>query len=408
MENEDQLPPNSPGLPGATGLPQQPCASGAPEDVAPVPPSTPDNPDLPVSPGEPELLPVDPALVNALPSYAPFSLRDLIDALRNHRVLIVRLGGVSIAALIAIVGSIFIHILAGAILVSVTLYGPAISAWLFGQSTHAHDTWAADENDAGGGPHGGFVLAKTADPSPPGSLSPDLLGALAKSSHALEHLPAPSMAPEYSADRANAFIAPETTPPIAPFPSPDIIAAPRFAHPLLPLPPTPAPTTGPTVAVIGPRVTGVASNANTRNPGNALASGDPDGEGEEGTIDLIKHGSGSGTGSGSGQGSGHGNGIDRGPSAANLEHPAVIEAPQPEIPMEIQAKAIGKHVLFEVTVEPDGRASTIKILHPSGVPALDAICQATVARYKFRPAYRDGHAISAPYQIGFSDGSSDN
>ncbi len=159
--------------------------------------------------------------------------------------------------------------------------------------------------------------------------------------------------------------------------------------------------------VIGPPAAGATSAARIRATPSVGSAGDPDGTGDnEPVINLMRPGVGGG--SGSGQGAGSGNGIDRGPSAANLDQPAVIEAPQPDIPLEIQAKAIGKRVFFEVTVEPDGRAGTIKILHSSGVPELDAICQATIAKYKFRPAYHDGRPIAAPFEIGFTNGSSND
>ncbi len=167
--------------------------------------------------------------------------------------------------------------------------------------------------------------------------------------------------------------------------------------------------------IVGPNVGQIQSDQASSTPhGKAVVSGTasvakvggpPGGEDSEGdeepTISIMKRGHG-GTGDGSGNGSG--DGIDRGLSGANNETPGIILNPQPELPLkEMVTPANGKSI-FEVMVLPDGNAGEIKLLHSCGDATIDAACKTALARWKFRPAYRNGKTFAATTQIAFTFG----
>ena len=107
-------------------------------------------------------------------------------------------------------------------------------------------------------------------------------------------------------------------------------------------------------------------------------------------LALLKPGKG---GLGSGRGNKVGNGIDRGESGADNPSPSVLDAPIIELPNEIGMNPPAKPAVFEVTVLATGRAGTITLTHSCGNADIDALCLATIRRYKFRPAYVAGKPV---------------
>ena len=79
----------------------------------------------------------------------------------------------------------------------------------------------------------------------------------------------------------------------------------------------------------------------------------------------------------------------------------VLDAPQLTLPENLVAKVIGKKVVFDVEVLADGSVGRITLVESSGTPEIDPLCRATLARYKFRPAYDAGKPVARTMRIGW-------
>jgi periplasmic protein TonB len=91
--------------------------------------------------------------------------------------------------------------------------------------------------------------------------------------------------------------------------------------------------------------------------------------------------------------------IDRGSAiteplaGAHLEYES---APAPSYPIEAIRKALTGTVTLRVLVDVDGRPIDVQIDRSSGHRVLDAAAKKQVlAKWRFRPAMRDGHAVQA-------------
>lgn len=81
------------------------------------------------------------------------------------------------------------------------------------------------------------------------------------------------------------------------------------------------------------------------------------------------------------------------PSALRLEY---AQAPAPTYPRAAQRMGVEGTVLLQVLVDVDGRPLQVDIRRSSGDRRLDAAARDQVlARWRFRPALRDGHPVQA-------------
>jgi len=128
--------------------------------------------------------------------------------------------------------------------------------------------------------------------------------------------------------------------------------------------------------------------------GEGLGGGDDDGP----VIDIMKPGAG---GTGNGRGTHGGDGLDRGASGANNETPQPLDLPAVDLPEAYRIHPPAKAVKFRVMVLPNGRAGEITMVESCGVPEIDELYQANLARVKFRPAYVAGKPVARTYDIAF-------
>lgn len=364
------------------------------------------------------LVPVDADLVAALPRRYPLTLEELLVGLAATRVLIVRLGGVPWLTLLAVLASVLINLLLVGAIVAFALYVPQVGTW-WPSAGETHSTWARDADDGGAGNGGSIVvgldgLAGNAQsdgtggvrafvpppgaastptlpalPAPPGTLTPS--EALALLSPAQGAAPSPLTTPTaWNSTPTRRSSQPPAAPVVA---NPVEANTSHVVGPAHAAAPTAAQNTSASEGAGGTRGTGAVDR------GGLAAGTGIDGEEE---IDIMKPNAGRGFGKGTGRGKG--DGIDRGPSAANLATPAVLEFSHPVIPLAVQAKAYGKSLRIKVMVEPDGRVGKIEVVESSGVPEFDTLYLAEVRRAKFRPAFEAGRAVAKPYAMVFSLG----
>ena len=76
---------------------------------------------------------------------------------------------------------------------------------------------------------------------------------------------------------------------------------------------------------------------------------------------------------------------------------------EPEYPPVSRRLGEQGTVILEVTVEPSGRASAVKIIQSSGFPRLDeAAVNGVKANYRFTPGTLDGKPAAMPYTFKFT------
>jgi periplasmic protein TonB len=151
-----------------------------------------------------------------------------------------------------------------------------------------------------------------------------------------------------------------------------------IAPPNVPLPNVNLPNYGDPLAKVGP-------------PSNGPGSGGGIGSGHGGGV-----GSGSGGGFGPGEGGGVGGGVFR--VGGGVTAPALLFKVEPEYSEEARrAKYQGTVVLY-VEVGPDGKAHNPRIVRSLGL-GLDEKAMEAVNKWKFRPGYKDGKAVTVAATI---------
>jgi periplasmic protein TonB len=141
--------------------------------------------------------------------------------------------------------------------------------------------------------------------------------------------------------------------------------------------------------------------ANMAQYGDPLAKFGPlsNGPGSGGGI-----GSGAGGGAGAGKGGGYGPGYGGGVGGGvfrvggGVSAPALVYKVEPEYSEEARkAKYQGTVVLY-VEVDPGGRAQNVRVMRSLGL-GLDEKAIEAVSKWKFRPGYRDGKAVTVAATI---------
>lgn len=124
---------------------------------------------------------------------------------------------------------------------------------------------------------------------------------------------------------------------------------------------------------------------------NGPGSGGGIGSGNGGGVGL-----GSGPGLGPGQGGGIGGGVYR--IGGGVSAPTLLFKAEPEYSEEARkAKYQGTVVLY-VEIDPSGRAVNVRVLHSLGL-GLDEKAMEAVAKWKFRPGYKDGRPVTVQAQV---------
>ena len=171
------------------------------------------------------------------------------------------------------------------------------------------------------------------------------------------------------------------TPPVAVIQNqnPKLVMEPTIVvPPNVPLPNVNMPNYGDPLARIGP-------------PSNGPGSGGGIGSGSGGGI-----GSGKGPGFGPGEGGGVGGGVFR--VGGGVTAPTLLFKVEPEYSEEARrAKYQGTVVLY-VEVAPDGKARNMKVIRSLGL-GLDEKAMEAVNKWKFRPGYKDGKAVTVAATI---------
>jgi periplasmic protein TonB len=121
-------------------------------------------------------------------------------------------------------------------------------------------------------------------------------------------------------------------------------------------------------------------------------------------------GSGAGIGSGSGGGVGSGNGGGVGPGSGGgfgggvfrvgggVTAPTLLYKVEPEYSEEARKAKYQGTVMLYVEVDPTGRAINLKVIHSLGL-GLDEKAIEAVKKWKFKPGYKDGKAVTVAAQI---------
>ena len=171
------------------------------------------------------------------------------------------------------------------------------------------------------------------------------------------------------------------TPPMAVVnnPNPKLLMEPTIiAPPDTPLPQSNLPVWGDPLAKIGP-------------PSNGPGSGAGIGSGSGGGV-----GSGKGGGFGPGEGGGVGGGVFR--VGGGVTAPSLLYKVEPEYSEEARkAKYQGTVVLY-VEVDPTGHARNLRVIRSLGL-GLDEKAIEAVNKWKFRPGYKDGKAVTVAATI---------
>ena len=365
---------------------------------------------LPVESGEPatedpalaapsEPRPLAPELLAAVPAGPQITQEQLVEELAESRIRVLRIGGVALETIGTIAAAIFIE----AAFFTAGYFLVITGAHWFGAPQSdglARTYFSVDMIDDGGSGTGGAPKGTARTIGEPELAGDSPIAALG-SRHSMASIPLPIPETSGNSSAPPASLLPDETPVIA-FGSATSADAPKakLPHPGVA---TAAPADGPRIdQANGPVAVASAAGGNSPHAAaSTLGPGDGGGDDEYPTLDFVKPGKGGGVGSGTGRGSG--NGTDRGPSFANHDQPAVLESPRIDLPEHIRRGfvPIKGGVVFEVTVEPDGKPSKIKLLKTCGNGEVDALMKSYVAATRFRPAYRAGHPITSTMDMSF-------
>ncbi len=126
-------------------------------------------------------------------------------------------------------------------------------------------------------------------------------------------------------------------------------------------------------------------------PSNGPGSGGGIGSGSGGGV-----GSGKGGGFGPGEGGGAGGGVFR--VGGGVTAPALLYKVEPEYSEEARKAKYQGTVLLYIEVDPSGRATNIRVARSLGL-GLDEKAIEAVKKWKFKPGYKDGHAVTVAATI---------
>lgn len=130
-------------------------------------------------------------------------------------------------------------------------------------------------------------------------------------------------------------------------------------------------------------------------PSNGPGSGGGIGSGRGGGV-----GSGTGTGVGPGSGGGIGGGVYR--IGGGVSAPALLAKVEPEYSEEARKAKFQGTVVLYVEVDEQGRPRNLRVVRPLGL-GLDEKAIEAVSKWKFRPGYKDGKAVTvaATVEVNF-------
>ncbi|MEZ5583157.1 MAG: energy transducer TonB [Candidatus Competibacteraceae bacterium] len=86
-------------------------------------------------------------------------------------------------------------------------------------------------------------------------------------------------------------------------------------------------------------------------------------------------------------------------SAPSVEAEPLPDNPKPRYPLMARKRGHEGRVVVQVTVLVNGKAANARVKTGSGYALLDRAALETVKRWRFRPAQRDGHPISAVLDV---------
>ena len=88
-----------------------------------------------------------------------------------------------------------------------------------------------------------------------------------------------------------------------------------------------------------------------------------------------------------------------GHGAATEAKPQAFRNRPPAYPWLARMQGWEGTVVLQARVEPDGRASQVRILESSGYPALDHVAQQALSQWKFLPAQRGGRPVGSIVKV---------
>jgi len=320
--------------------------------------------------------PVGEALLAAAPIGPDVDEEQLEYAAARHRVLLMRTGAViALTSLIAIGGALLLHLLAAGVIV-IGLLIP----WHSPSGGSGHAAGAANSGPGGGALILGNPLADAGPAAAPSAVLP-ANSAPVPAALSLPPLPAPT---------ASVTVQPPASPE-TPFTVSDL----GTLHIAAPTPVTPA---IPANALATASVASVSATPSIGRAGAANATaGSPEGE----ALFSLNAGDGTKTTGAGGRiigdpGRGTGNGHDYGDSAAS-RHARIQRWPDPAniAPKIVEVlRQKKKGVVLQLTIEPDGRVSAVKVAESCGYPDVDELIRAdTYATMLWSPAFEQGKPI---------------
>jgi TonB family protein len=84
--------------------------------------------------------------------------------------------------------------------------------------------------------------------------------------------------------------------------------------------------------------------------------------------------------------------VASGGKAASIERPVVIDMKKADYPESAKAKKIQGNVALDVTIDPEGKVTDVRVVQPLA-PELDAAATAAIRASTFRPGMKDGKPV---------------
>jgi protein TonB len=81
---------------------------------------------------------------------------------------------------------------------------------------------------------------------------------------------------------------------------------------------------------------------------------------------------------------------------------AAVQTPPPDYPAELACTGVGGKSVLNVVVGPQGTPTAVSLITSSGNSQLDESAAKRVREWKFKPATRNGQAISTTIQVPVS------
>ncbi len=88
------------------------------------------------------------------------------------------------------------------------------------------------------------------------------------------------------------------------------------------------------------------------------------------------------------------------PAPAPVQPPALLEAVEPEMPPEMQARGLRGEVIVQIVIEADGSVSKVTVVRSAG-PEFDESAMAAARKLRFSPATQGGKAVRVAIQYRF-------